>query len=55
MGLKGGGKGGGSRGIFFFFFLFLANLKMLVIILSGLSQEFMCQIQIESVIKCGRN
>ena len=38
-----------------FFFLFLANLKMLEIILSGLSQESMGQIQIESIVKCGRN
>ena len=53
MGLKGGGKGGRSCEIFFF--LFLANLKMLVIILSGLSLESMGQIQIESVVKCRRN
>ena len=51
MGPKGGGKGGGSCGIFFFFFWFLANLKMLVIILSGLSQESMGQIQTKSVVK----
>ena len=51
---KGGGKGGGSYGNFFFF-LFLANLKMLVIILSGLSQESMGQIQTKSIVKWGRN
>ena len=41
MGSKGGGKSGGSSGAIF---LFHANLKMLVINLSGLLQVYMGQI-----------